>query len=63
MLSWICLISFSDKFDVLASSSSHDQGIGGVVVRVASTTTEAIYSFLQHQLAPMEQLIGAAPYL
>lgn len=47
---------------VASCSTFGPKGIGGVVVRVASTTTEAIYSFLQHQLASMEQLIGAAPY-
>ncbi|KAH6796460.1 hypothetical protein C2S51_037446 [Perilla frutescens var. frutescens] len=34
----------------------------GLVVRVASMTTEAIYSFLQHELAAMEDLVGAPPY-
>ncbi|KAK6148695.1 hypothetical protein DH2020_019607 [Rehmannia glutinosa] len=34
----------------------------GVVVRVASMTTESVYNFLQHQLATMEALLGASPY-
>ncbi|GMI73332.1 urease accessory protein D [Hibiscus trionum] len=34
----------------------------GVVVRIASTTTEAVYKFLHHQLAGMEPLLGVAPY-
>ncbi|WRX16614.1 hypothetical protein QQP08_009101 [Theobroma cacao] len=31
----------------------------GVVVRIASTTTESVYRFLQHQLAGMEPLVGS----
>ncbi|GER48930.1 urease accessory protein ureD [Striga asiatica] len=34
----------------------------GVVVRVASMTTESVYNFLQQQLASFEPLLGAAPY-
>ncbi|XWS62338.1 hypothetical protein CRYUN_Cryun06bG0002600 [Craigia yunnanensis] len=34
----------------------------GVVVRIASTTTESVYRFLQHQLAGMEPLLGVSPY-
>ncbi|EOX96869.1 Urease accessory protein D isoform 1 [Theobroma cacao] len=34
----------------------------GVVVRIASTTTESVYRFLQHQLAGMEPLVGVPPY-
>ncbi|KAL6572702.1 hypothetical protein OROMI_013660 [Orobanche minor] len=36
--------------------------IGGVVVRVASMTTESVYDFLRHQLASMGPLLGASPY-
>ncbi|EPS69074.1 hypothetical protein M569_05694, partial [Genlisea aurea] len=46
----------------LASCSVFGSESDGVVVRVASVTTEGIYSFLQHQLAPMEGLLGASPY-
>ncbi|KZV34061.1 urease accessory protein D-like [Dorcoceras hygrometricum] len=35
----------------------------GVVVRVASMTTESIYKFLQHELAAMKPLLGVSPYL
>eukprot|EP00261_Vitis_vinifera_P037569 XP_019078812.1 PREDICTED: urease accessory protein D isoform X3 [Vitis vinifera] len=34
----------------------------GVVVRIAATTTESVYSFLRHQLAGMEPLLGVPPY-
>lgn len=37
------------------------QGVG-VVVRIAATTTESVYKFLQHQLAGMEPLLGVSPY-
>ncbi|XP_073309204.1 urease accessory protein D isoform X1 [Primulina huaijiensis] len=34
----------------------------GVVIRVASMTTESIYNFLQHELAAMKPLLGVSPY-
>lgn len=37
------------------------QGIG-LVVRIASRTTESVYKFLQTQLASLEPLIGVLPY-
>ncbi|KAK6154799.1 hypothetical protein DH2020_009047 [Rehmannia glutinosa] len=46
---------------VASCSTFGPKGIG-VVVRVASMTTESVYNFLQHQLATMEALLGASPY-
>ncbi|KAF8390884.1 hypothetical protein HHK36_023183 [Tetracentron sinense] len=34
----------------------------GMVVRIAAMTTESVYSFLRHQLASLEPLLGASPY-
>ncbi|XP_034683304.1 urease accessory protein D isoform X3 [Vitis riparia] len=34
----------------------------GIVVRIAAMTTESVYSFLRHQLAGMEPLLGVPPY-
>ncbi|KAK7267950.1 hypothetical protein RIF29_20631 [Crotalaria pallida] len=34
----------------------------GLVVRVAAVTTESVYKFLQHELAPLEVMIGVPPY-
>ncbi|CAN1828542.1 Urease accessory protein D [Linum perenne] len=34
----------------------------GVVVRIAATTTESVYNFLNEQLSGLESLIGIAPY-
>ncbi|XP_051117228.1 urease accessory protein D-like isoform X2 [Andrographis paniculata] len=50
------------KPSFLASCSTFGLKGQGVVVRVASTTTESIYNFLQQQLAGMEILLGAPPY-
>ncbi|XP_057797031.1 urease accessory protein D isoform X4 [Salvia miltiorrhiza] len=52
----------SSKPNFIASCSRFGPKGMGVVIRVASTTTEAIYNFLQHQLATMEELLGAPPY-
>ncbi|KAL8507438.1 hypothetical protein ACS0TY_018110 [Phlomoides rotata] len=46
---------------VASCSTFGPKGIG-VVIRVASMTTECVYNFLQHQLASMEPLLGAPPY-
>ncbi|TYH37622.1 hypothetical protein ES332_D12G053000v1 [Gossypium tomentosum] len=46
----------------IASCSAFGPKGMGVVVRVASTTTEAVYRFLHHQLAGMEPLLGVSPY-
>ncbi|GFP84181.1 urease accessory protein d [Phtheirospermum japonicum] len=50
------------KPSFLASCSTFGPKGIGVVVRVASTTTESVYNFLQHQLACLEPLLGASPY-
>ncbi|KAF1884556.1 hypothetical protein Lal_00028435 [Lupinus albus] len=34
----------------------------GLVVRVAAMTTESVYMFLRHQLAPLEVMLGVPPY-
>ncbi|KAI3466935.1 hypothetical protein Pfo_023598 [Paulownia fortunei] len=50
------------KPSFLASCSTFGPKGIGVVIRVASMTTESVYNFLQHQLASMEALLGASPY-
>ncbi|KAL0407587.1 UNVERIFIED_CONTAM: Urease accessory protein D [Sesamum latifolium] len=51
------------KLSFLASCSTFGPKGTGVVIRVASMTTESVYNFLQDQLASLEELLGAAPYL
>ncbi|KAL0292574.1 UNVERIFIED_CONTAM: Urease accessory protein D [Sesamum calycinum] len=51
------------KPSFLASCSTFGPKGSGVVIRVASMTTESVYTFLQDQLASLEPLLGAAPYL
>jgi hypothetical protein len=34
----------------------------GVVVRIASDSTESVYNFLRQQLAELEPVLGQAPY-
>ncbi|KAK6916992.1 Urease accessory protein UreD, partial [Dillenia turbinata] len=46
--------------DPVAQKARH-KGVG-VVVRIAATTTESVYKFLEHQLGGMESLLGVAPY-
>ncbi|RZC65055.1 hypothetical protein C5167_008744 [Papaver somniferum] len=46
---------------VASCSAFGPKGIG-LVVRIAATTTESVYKFLQHQLASMEPLLGVSPY-
>ncbi|XP_008358560.1 urease accessory protein D isoform X1 [Malus domestica] len=52
---------FAKPSFIASSSVFGPKGIG-VVVRVAATTTESVYKFLQHQLAGMEPLLGVSPY-
>ncbi|KAL3834606.1 hypothetical protein ACJIZ3_009342 [Penstemon smallii] len=52
----------SERPDFLASCSPFGPQGKGVVVRIASMTTESIYKFLQHELASMEPLLGVSPY-
>ncbi|MCL7022888.1 hypothetical protein MKW94_014805 [Papaver nudicaule] len=46
---------------VASCSAFGPKGVG-LVVRIAATTTESVYKFLQHQLAIMEPLLGVSPY-
>ncbi|KAJ4845846.1 hypothetical protein Tsubulata_009970 [Turnera subulata] len=50
------------KPSLVASCSRFGPEDIGVVVRVAATTTESVYKFLQSQLACLETLIGVLPY-
>ncbi|KAG8364576.1 hypothetical protein BUALT_Bualt18G0011700 [Buddleja alternifolia] len=50
------------KPSFIASCSTFGPEEMGVVIRVASTTTESVYKFLQHQLASMEAFLGVSPY-
>ncbi|KAM5587085.1 urease accessory protein D [Rosa sericea] len=52
---------FTKPSFIASSSVFGPKGIG-VVVRIAATTTESVYEFLQHQLAGMEPLLGVSPY-
>ncbi|GAB2302157.1 hypothetical protein Dimus_036175 [Dionaea muscipula] len=52
----------SSKPDFIASCSVFGPMGAGLVIRVAATTTEAIYQFLRVQLAYLEPLIGVPPY-
>ncbi|CAN1828538.1 Urease accessory protein D [Linum perenne] len=57
--------SSSDGFDkptFVASCSPFGPKGTGVVVRIAATTTESVYNFLNEQLSGLESLIGIAPY-
>ncbi|OWM85704.1 hypothetical protein CDL15_Pgr029127 [Punica granatum] len=51
-----------DKPALVASCSAFGPKRVGVVVRIASMTTESVYSFLRHQLEDLEPLIGLSPY-
>lgn len=46
----------------VASCSPFGPKGSGVVIRIASMTTESVYKFLRHQLASMEPLLGVSPY-
>ncbi|XP_020573243.1 urease accessory protein D isoform X2 [Phalaenopsis equestris] len=46
----------------LFASCSSFGAKAGLVVRLLSTTTEAVYSFLSHHLGGLEQFLGAPPY-
>jgi len=46
----------------IASCSGFGPKGVGVVVRIAATTTESVYRFLQHQLLSLEPLLGVSPY-
>ncbi|XP_057433301.1 urease accessory protein D-like [Lotus japonicus] len=53
---------FMTKPSFMASCSVFGPKKIGLLVRVASVTTESVYKFLQHQLAPLEPIIGVRPY-
>ncbi|KAI5667421.1 hypothetical protein M9H77_17274 [Catharanthus roseus] len=46
----------------VASCSVFGQKKTGIVVRIAATTTESVYSFLRHQLSGLESMLGKSPY-
>ncbi|KAK8950821.1 hypothetical protein KSP39_PZI003139 [Platanthera zijinensis] len=46
---------------IFASCSAFGPKVG-VVVRILSTRTEAVYDFLRHHLRGLEQFLGAPPY-
>ncbi|XP_054803241.1 urease accessory protein D [Prosopis cineraria] len=50
------------KPSFIASSSFFGPKRTGLIVRVAAVTTESVYQFLQHQLAPLEPMLGVPPY-
>ncbi|PWA72160.1 urease accessory protein D [Artemisia annua] len=52
----------SAKPSLIASCNSFGPKGIGVVVRIAATTTEAVYRFLHCQLAGMEPMLGLCPY-
>ncbi|KAK7393050.1 hypothetical protein VNO78_21501 [Psophocarpus tetragonolobus] len=53
---------FIIKPSFIASCSAFGPKKIGLLVRVAAETTESVYKFLRHQLAPLEPMIGVPPY-
>lgn len=53
---------FATKPSLIVSCSAFGHKGGGIIVRVASMTTESVYQFLKHQLAGLEALLGVLPY-
>ncbi|KAG5051999.1 hypothetical protein AAZX31_02G155900 [Glycine max] len=53
---------FITKPSFIASCSAFGPKKIGLLVRVAAETTESVYKFLRHQLAPLEPMIGVPPY-
>uniref|UniRef100_A0A0R0EK18 Urease accessory protein D n=1 Tax=Glycine max TaxID=3847 RepID=A0A0R0EK18_SOYBN len=53
---------FITKPSFIASCSAFGPKRIGLLVRVAAETTESVYKFLRHQLAPLEPMIGVPPY-
>lgn len=47
---------------LLASCSYFGPKRVGLVVRIASTTTDSVYVFLRHHLASLEPILGISPY-
>ncbi|KAG7573656.1 Urease accessory protein UreD [Arabidopsis suecica] len=50
------------KPEFIASCSTFGPEGKGVVIRIASDSTESVYNFLRQQLAELEPLLGQAPY-
>uniref|UniRef100_A0A1J3I5K8 Urease accessory protein D n=1 Tax=Noccaea caerulescens TaxID=107243 RepID=A0A1J3I5K8_NOCCA len=50
------------KPEFIASCSTFGPEGKGVVVRIASDSTEFVYNFLRQQLAELEPLLGQSPY-
>jgi urease accessory protein len=50
------------KPEFIASCSTFGPEGKGVVVRIASDSTESVYNFLRQQLAELEPVLGQAPY-
>ncbi|KAK7279041.1 hypothetical protein RJT34_24084 [Clitoria ternatea] len=53
---------FFTKPSFMASCSAFGPKRIGLVVRVAAETTESVYKFLRHEMAPLETMIGVPPY-
>ncbi|KAI3407250.1 uncharacterized protein J3R85_021154, partial [Psidium guajava] len=52
----------ANKPSLIASCSAFGHKGEGIIVRIASLTTESVYQFLKHQLAGLESLVGVLPY-
>ncbi|XP_019101313.1 PREDICTED: urease accessory protein D-like isoform X2 [Camelina sativa] len=50
------------KPEFIASCSTFGHEGKGVVIRIASDSTESVYNFLRQQLAVLQPLLGQAPY-
>ncbi|TKY53584.1 Urease accessory protein D [Spatholobus suberectus] len=53
---------FITKPSFIASCSAFGPKRIGLLVRVAAETTESVFKFLRHQLAPLEPMMGVPPY-
>uniref|UniRef100_A0ACD5V6H0 Uncharacterized protein n=1 Tax=Avena sativa TaxID=4498 RepID=A0ACD5V6H0_AVESA len=47
---------------LVASCSPFGRTGTGMVARIVAVSTESVYAFLRHHLAPLELFLGAAPY-
>ncbi|KAG5080284.1 hypothetical protein GYH30_004225 [Glycine max] len=56
-----CKFSVGDTCTMVLTTQGSTKKIG-LLVRVAAETTESVYKFLRHQLAPLEPMIGVPPY-
>jgi urease accessory protein len=55
-------VTFHNMFYLLLATTLFCVQKIGLIVRVASVTTESVYKFLRQQLAPLEPMIGVPPY-